>query len=515
MIIGSLGLIIILVLTWGVIHFYKKSDGSVREQLLTDLGLGKSASEKSEAPYYKWGWSPGTDERVWGKRIVTLAFQKAKLWLSTDDALFFKESCNCYAAGQAVDEKLIHERIEKILKRSDEITNCATAQVKRIFQDVASLSDAEAAQHLKEQGLHAKSGKAQYQLGVLRFRRMMTKAGEEILGLHSNGMAVNNEEGELLFMLKGMDGWDHWLKSCREEVQRVNVSRSPSSNPSLLRLLKAHILTTILKSFENDIASSQKFLSSFEQEIQQGDLNLSIKRIEKLESFFYHWQFSEGIPFNSQDHSNICNLLSRKDLAPHFRHIIIDAITTDHLSIHNLGTKFPNKVMFYGKNPHARSFASQQYMAHLDILIKSLASSSKETYSPGLIVVTAKQIGDVREYGDQLEEILKRKRKDDEPEPRRDYLPELLDQQKHLSIVERNIDDRTGELWGWIVDIDLDEFTPKEYAHLDKGAYRSFVRFLCDGHGDIDFTSQSNHAKQKRVQYFKMILDNLVKLPSL
>lgn len=515
MILAVIGIVVIVPVIW--IAFYHFSSGSAKSthnQILDDLGLAKNVTGKSSAPYYKWGWRKGTDERVWGERIVRQAFKKANLWLSADDLLFFKETCDAYAGGNTVDENSIQTRIEKILERSGEITNCATNQIRAIVQDVISISDAEANQHLKEQGVHPKADKAQFQLGLLRFRRMMTKAGEEILGLDSNGLAVKNEEGQLLFMLKGLDGWDHWLKSCQEEVKRINVSRSPSRNPSLLRNLKSNFQSSILQSHENDLIGSKKFMASLEEEIQQGDLKITQKRVEKLVSIFYYWLFTDAIPFNSADHKRIRDFLCRKDLATHFRQIVLEAITQDYLSLRNLVNTFPKKVIFYGKNPHARAFASQQYMTHLEIIIKTLVTTSKQSYPPGLIVITAKQMQEAREYAAEMEEMPDRRKKD-EPPPRRDYLPELLDKQKHLSIVERNIDERTAEMWGWMVDIDVDDFTPKEYAHLDKGVYRSFIRFLCDGFGNIDFTSQSKHAKEKRVQYFQAVLDKLLKSPSL
>ncbi|RJP27235.1 MAG: hypothetical protein C4527_13765 [Candidatus Omnitrophota bacterium] len=512
------GIICLFVAGGGVFLFSGKSLHQ-QNQLLEDLGLSRSRTKSNATPYYKWGWRKAFDERVWGERIVRLAFEKAKIWLSPDDLLFFKNTCDLYATGKPVKDEEILAHIDKIVTRKGNLSNCATKQVKSIITGLLAISDKDAMQILKGLGVRNSDGNARRKLGMVQFRRMLNTVGSQILAHNAKGYEIKENE-ETLFTLQGFDGWKHWVAACKEEVKKLPLLHAKSTDDkTLLLFLQKNITSGVIKEMEDDLRQSQQFLSLLEEEIYRKEIRIPFPKIERLESIFYYWQFTNGIPFHYLDHGRIRELLTLKNISSRFKEIIINAINPNYPSFTALTKLFPDRVIFYGDNAYARAYASQQYIAHYELLLQTLnASKKKMIRPPALLLITASDIERARTGKIEIEKPDDSSEEENEGENQiaeKDCISQIINEQKKISLLERNIDGNTAETIGWIIDMAIADFTVQEYAYLDSGPNRSFIRIPCSGYRDVDFQSFSEHAKKQKWDFFNFILDSIVTVPAL
>ncbi len=510
------GLVFVALIGSGV-YFYAKKFLKSNDELLADLGLLHDKANADTAPFYKWGWQKAMDERVWGERIVRKAFEKSQVWLSPDDLLYFKSICDQYAGGKTVKEEEIHNRIGKILARKGTLTNCATKHIQKIVKGLLSISDAEALKILRGLGLKSEESNARRKLGIVQLRKMLNTVGEQILSLNAKGFDIKDDNDETLFTLHGFDGWSHWLRACKEEMNRISKMRSATPvEHNLLLYLEKNASANVLKEFEQDLKSSKEFMTAMEAILEQKEIKIEHNQIVRLEKILYQWHFTNGIPFTFEDHFLFRDLLKMQSIASRFREIIITSIRPSFSSYQSLLKIFPKRVIFYGSNAYARAYASQRYLAHFEILLKAYhPSKGKSRNPPAILFVTESDIERVRNR--QSEVIVEESSLEGSNGEKSsgDYLSNLIEEQKRYSISERGINDRVADSAGWIIDMGVSDFTIQEYAYLDSGPCRDFIRISCEEYKDVDFQSNGNFANKQKTEFFNYVLDLLTQTPAL
>ncbi len=487
-----------------------------RNQLLMDLGLIRKWTGEELNPFYKWGWRKASGERVWGERIVREAFNKAKIWLNPEDLLFFKQKCDENESGNKVDPEKVRERVAKIVKRMDAMNTSINKLVSNTIHKIISIGNPEAEKILREQGITAEKDMVRHRFGTWEIRRVMTEAGKQVLVSGSKGFLMESNSGEYSFHLKGFEGWQQWLVMYKKALD-TQLSRNvlPNHQP-ILRSLRASVREGLLKDYEDDIHESQSFRHAIEQEINRKEISLSPNDAEEIETVFYTWQFSNRISFNLVDHKKARTLLTDKKMMTRFRQLIFSSLENDFNSLKEFLKKFQRYVIFYGKSGYARAFASDQYLKHLTRLLEVFSIPAGENPTPpALLTILDEEVESAREAtSDQssLPVFLQKKKKKEAPPEM--YISWLIERKKEENMKERNLTYTDADKNGWIINLPLDDSNyPEEFRELEIQPYRSYNRFPCDEFGQIDYVSQSFHARNQRILFFNQILDTLISTP--
>lgn len=511
--------VLLSVLLFALIVFRSWGRKNVYNAILIGLGLGKSWSKEQESPFYKWGWRKSTDDRVWGERIVRLAFEKQGVWLTADDLRYFEDLCNRHSSGERINEDSIRNQVKTILDRRGRITNCSTVILRKLMLDISATSDSEARRYLKEYGVRVSPGNPLGQYGVFRVKQLMMNAGKQILAPNTSGFPVKNEKNETLYSLQGLSGWRHWVFACMDEFKKIKPSGKNPDQKRAIQYVKARAVDGILKEASEDLQGVSDFCMQLEEQIRRKELSFDPAKIETLISHLYGWQFADGVPFNRADFRKLRDFLVLPELSPVFRSKVINRITANYHSLRTAFEHFPKRVIFYGDNEKARHFASHQYLRHLTDFITAASSVlDKGALPPGYLLIEDAQVSAARRYWQKMKDASKLERFSDRQEEvhfRRDYIPELIEKQKEFSLFERDIDDEYGESFGWIVDLGVDDLTPVESAHLDKGVFRSFLRIQCQPPESVDFNDESESAKRLRRDFFSSLMLKLEDNPLL
>lgn len=478
-----------------VLWFIYKSHFKNRRQILKDLGLLKSKSGNAAAPFYKWGWRKQEEERVWAERIVKNAFENAGIWLSLEDLKFFENVCTQHQDGTPIKDEIILKRIDTIIDRSEMLAKWLSGYIKKTIQAILNTSIDKATEKLRESGIKTDPEKVLLRYGNMQLRKQLGQAGADILGLNAKGFRIEDEKKEHTFLLRGFEGWKHWVTLYTQELKKQLTSGfTSSSNQALINSMRGSVIQGLFNDYEEDINESISFRETLMQEVASKNLHIPPEKIRDIEMIFYTWQFDINTPFNLIDHKQARQLLVRRDLTPRFRERIINSIESDILSLQNLIQSFPRRVIFFGKNANARHFASQQYLLHLEMLLRFMGSpANDDTNPPGLIRIIEKDILNALEQHTSL--------------------AEAINKQKKFNIFERGIDEREADFRGWIIDMPVEDATLHQFEDLNTGEYKHYTRFQCDSAENIDFESNTFNANKQRIIFLDMVIDTLLSTP--
>jgi hypothetical protein len=338
--------------------------------------------------------------------------------------------------------------------------------------------------------------------------------GKDILGYDAKGCLIENDKGETLVKLKGMTAWKMLLNLYIDETQKQTGKQTKSMKATTFMSIERQLNEGLLNDYLEDVSLNQKFIDLLEKEIQEKEINGSMDEIEKLESIFYAWRFTEGIPVNNVDHKRIRKLLCNKELAGRFREIVIDSITPDFKQSKALLDVFPKSVIFHGKSKDARAFASEIYQVHYRRLLEAFAPCfAVDQEEPVVLVISEIDFKRVMEEESAKVNEMEKFAKIQGIKQVETYEPEkvvkLLERHKKLSNRERNMTDELSEKKGWIVSIPLSDDYPEGYALFDAPIYNKYMRFNCDSAGPIDFMNRTYQARKQREIFFNLILDML------
>lgn len=479
------------------------------QSILVDLGLAKSWKKDQESPFYKWGWRKSANDRVWGERIVKHAFERQGVWLKADDLRFFEDLCNRHAAGEKVDDESVRTQIKNILDRRGRMANCATIIIKKMLLEISNTSDSQARKVMAEFGVKVTPGNPLGQYAAFRFRQLTTNVGKTILAANSGGFPVKNEQGETLYTLQGLEGWRHWIFACRDEFKKYTPSGKGEVKKAL-QSLKSRALNSILKEAIDDLQGASEFIAKLENEIYKNGLKYDVQKIETLVSYFYGWQFTDGISFNRTDHRKIREFLLRNEISPVFRSRVLAKISSGYESLRVALNQFPKRVIFYGSHAQARHYVCQNYLAHLIELFSAVSSIMGRGYMPpSHLLVKTDDVNAARIYWERMKDrndLERRSDRNTDVHYSRDYIPEMIEKQIEFSLFERNIDDENGETYGYLIDLGVDELSVAESAHLDKSRFRRYLRILCNPPDSVDLEGDSDKAANSRKEFFSTIL---------
>ncbi|MBI1390636.1 MAG: hypothetical protein GC154_19575 [bacterium] len=511
-------IILLLLILLSVLMVRRSQKKSVSQRVLVDLGLAKGWSKEAEAPFYKWGWRKNVNERVWAERIVKNAFEKNNVWLAADDLKYFEDLCNRSAKGDKIDPNAVREQVVKIIERRGQVTNCATPIIKKIMFEVLNSTQPNAEKYLKQWGVRVGKSNPIGQLGVLRLRQLITNSGKAILGLQTPGFPIQNDKGETMYTLKGLDGWKHWLFACQDEIKKQKPSGTAEQKKALNYIVK-RTLDGILQESIEDLHESSAFASELEASMSKAGFMVGSDQIERLVMYFYNWQFSDSVEFNRTDNRRIREFLLNENLSPLFRFQVFTKINPFYESLRTGFTQFPKNLIFYGASNDARHYAITEYSRHLATFINSISSLLGRGFlPPAMLAVEEVKIQDARRYWAKMKNRTDFERNADRDEKvhyRRDYIPELIEQQKDFSLFEREIDEEFANHYGWLINLNIDELMMEECAHLDKEMFRSYPRIQCPPDKNVDLAGKDEGAQKSRTQYFNSVLETIMKNPLL
>lgn len=501
------------------IGIYLLSSGKVDKtnQVLTDLGLSHGLASPLKSPFYKWGWRKTTDDRVWGERIVREAFEKHNIGLSQQDLDFFSQVCSRYANGDSIDKASIVSHVEKILARSSSISNFASGFIVPILERSLRASPAQAQKLLEREKVQSSPANAPDRLAVRQITKMLKSHGLRILSTQSMGLEVKSESGDFLMSLAGFDSWEFWLKSCRDSLEQCLSNRSLIKSNSQAKFLRSQISNGIIQNYINQLKKTRHFIKTIEKLLTQESIPRSRSDIENLERIFYTWHFSEGIRFSLQDHASLQDLIALPELPSRFRQALFDYINSSFESLHALLLHFPRHVIFMGSNPETRSYAAQQYLVHLSKLSKTISDViGRKLRIPLFLRILETDVQKARNP-DPLEykaSLLPPKEEshnnEEEISGNTGHMPLLLDSQKRMIIFERNMDPSSAEKMGWIIELPIEDLTPKEYAQLDLGDYLRYKRINCSQFDGFEQNDEGKSGQFKREKFLNQIFDKLL-----
>ncbi len=502
------------------IYLLTKAKTDRQTQLLVDLGLVRGVTSPLKSPFYKWGWRKSTDDRVWGERIVREAFEKQNIGLNHQDLEFFSQVCSRFASGGSVDKSEIIDYVKKIFSRGSTISNMAYGFIAPIFEHVLSASPQQAKQLLEREKIRSSTSNAPDRLVIRLISKLLKNHGMNIL-CSDSGMDIKNESGDTLASLKGYDGWNFWLKSCRESVEKCLGNRTWVKTHSQAKFFRSQIKDQLIQSYINHIQKSRTFIRNIEQILKEESIPKSKSDLENLERIFYRWHFSDGIHFSLQNMEEFHHLLILQGFPSRFRQALLDSITDKYESLLSLLIRFPRHIIFMGINPEARTFAAHQYLLHFSKVIQTISTITRRTPQIPLFLrifeddVNKARNPEVDEYRpmatltrEEIEQTAKEE--DNTVSGNTGHIPLLIDSHKRLILFEKNLDAYTAEKMGWILEIQVEDFTPKEYAQLDLGQYLHYQRIHCDKIGDFPSEAENKSFPQKRITYFNTILDKLL-----
>lgn len=488
--------------------------GSKHRQILIDLGLEVGVGGKVQTQFYKWGWRKQSAERVWAEVIVKEAFRKARIWVSAEDLAYFERACTMYAKGKTPSDEKLKNRVRSITDRMDALRSTIANHVRDVMQRILNTSAKDAKVILDGKGIHVEDHQIMSRFGTYYIRHKLSALGKDILGYDAKGCPIGNDKGETVVKLKGMTAWKVLLDIYIDEVQKQTGKQTKGMKATTFLSIERQVNEGLLRDYLDDVTLNQKFVDMLDAEIQEKDINGTIEEIEKLESIFYGWRFTEGIPVNNVDHKRIRKLLCNKELAGRFREIVIDCITPDFKQSKTLLETFPKSVIFHGASKDARAFASEIYQVHYRRLLEAFAPCfGVDQEEPVLLIISEKDFNRVMEEESEkvsgMEKFSKVQgiKQSETYEP--DKVVKLLDRHKKLLNRERNLTDDLSEKKGWIVNIPVSNDYPEAFALFDAPPYSKYIRFNCDSAGPIDFMNRTYQARKQREIFFNLILDML------
>ena len=209
------------------------------------------------------------------------------------------------------------------------------------------------------------------------------------------------------------------------------------------------------------------------------------------------------------------------ELPTRIRQALLEFITPTHESLHALMHRFPRHVIFYGANPHTRLYATQQYLVHLNKINKIISDLlRRKSAFPLMLRIFDSDMEKARnpepeEYNSYVMASDRHVEDEEEIVTNAGHLPMLLDAQKRMVLFEKDTSPEKAEKIGWIIEIPVEDFTPKEYAQFDLGDYLKYKRINCDKHGEIDQEQESKSAHLQRDRFINSVFESLLGNPSL
>ncbi len=488
-----------------------------KKLILHDLGLVHSLTSGLKSPFYKWGWRKVSDDRVWGERIVREAFEKRNIGLTQQDLEYFSKVCAQFAGGKSVDKTAVIGYIEKILGRSSSVSNFATKFIQPILENSLRASPNQAKKFLDRVHIDSSVENAPDRLAVYQLKKMLNQHGMGIICSNAGGLHIKGESNEILMTLTGFDSWVFWLKSCKASIEQC-LSQRALSTPSQAKFIKKQILDFYINNEINHMNASRQFIKTMDSLINQESLSINISVIENLERAFYGWHFSESLQFSIQNHESMRSLLSMPELPSRIRKALLEFITPTYESLHALMHRFPRHVIFYGANSHTRLYATQQYLVHLNKINKIISDMLKRKSTfPLMLRIFDSDVEKARnpEPDDFMKHVMppnRRRNVDEDEEVVKNigHMPLMIDTQKSMVLFEKDIEPDKAEKIGWIIEIPVEDFTPKEYAQFDLGDYLKYKRINCDKHGEIDQEQESKSAHMQRERFLNSIFETLL-----
>ena len=207
------------------------------------------------------------------------------------------------------------------------------------------------------------------------------------------------------------------------------------------------------------------------------------------------------------------------ELPSRFRQAILEFITPVYESLQALIQRFPRHVIFFGSNPETRSYAAQQYIVHVTKLSKTVSDIiNRKTRSPLFLRIFDTDVEKARnpDPTQYTSAVLSQPGSTNEEEDENvvsantGHMPVLLDAQKRMTLFERNMDVHTAEKAGWIIELPVEDLTPKEYAQLDLGEYIKYKRINCDKYGNAGQGEEGKSAQFKREKFLNEIFNDLL-----
>lgn len=509
MVIGGVVLAFVLV-AGGLVYsmmLYKKTDA--KHAILEELGLIQVWAKEKPTPFYKWNWKSANDDRIWAERIVRNAFDNAGVWLSEGDYQFFHGCCDAHASGETIPNEHIEKRVDQILHRITYIHDHILKQLTDKIDFCLKVSDSEMKSVVQKRGLKVSPKQAPLQFGRLQIREWMNEIAYSMTGPGGDGVKIKDLRNRVDIQMTGMDSLRFWAQSCFDLLPKVHTKKQHKDHPNLNRDLKSVVVAAVFQDFVNDGKHIRSMRSKLDSEIDQGKLEIDPSRLDALEGIFCQWLYTPEISFSRKDFSNVREFITRGDVSPAFRSIIINTISSNFGSLHASVNRFPDKVIFYGANVEARTMISKRYTRHLYEMRKALGALTETTRKPpALLFVTDADVQYHRELfeGVEQEVLVIEDEEGKRIEIPRQYMPHLIDIQKKFSRFERSIDDLSAEMCGWVVDLGVDDFSAAEAAHLDKGKYKKYIRVLCQPKVKFEIGKDT----QQQEEFWKEMLNECV-----
>lgn len=491
---------IVLIIVAVGFYVYRNQGPNRKQQLLADLGLSQKWSKEKTTPFYRWEWKKGTQDRIWAERIVRNAFHQVRAWLSPEDLAFFQSHCEAHASNQKVSHEEIEKRVDQILYRTSLIFTTAQIYLTDLLSEILGADPQQVREYVRK-----KTGKSDVRNPNViftrqRLREWMRMRALEIIGQNSEGMNIIDAERNHQGNLRGPDGLRFWAIACQQSIVKAIPNKVPTPFSTAARELRGITTQVLFKDFIEDVDRINTLRDTLEDEVARQKLQISPDTPHRLGIFFCQWMYNPDIALSREDAKNIIEFLCRSDLSPVFRNALIQGINSNYGSLNSAVSRFPAYVIFYGENDTIRSMAVRRYYRHLLELRRVFTVCTEHPKNPpGVIHIVATDIETQRERFQEQKKLAEDPNyigyKD--PEETLEYLPFLIDTQKQYNRFERSINELTAEMLGWIIDIELGDFSMEEYAHLDRSKYKNYPRISCDlatdGQGqDSGNTSQMN-----------------------
>ncbi|MBN2326270.1 MAG: hypothetical protein JXR73_03885 [Candidatus Omnitrophica bacterium] len=493
--------------------FFIKEDK--RQVVLSELGLMRGLASSLQSPFYKWEWRKSSDDRVWGERIVRETFEKHQIGLSREDLEFFSRACADYATGKPVNKTNVILYVEKILTRSSTLSNFAASFIKPVLEKSLNASQEQAQRLLEHNNISSSLTDAPDRLAIRQFTKMLCNHGKKIICHDSVGLQVKDDSGSILMTLKGLENWEFWLKSCLQSLDQCLSDKSLTSSSAQAKFLRRELEKRI-RSYMNHLHSTYAFFGMMEDLISKkaGEKSPSqSEEIQKIEKRFYLWHFNDETQFTLENHGDMHDLLTFPDFPPRFRQKVFENLPTSYDSLPSFIQCFPRHVIFYGKDSIKRHFAVQNYLTHFRQVNKTISAiAGKKNPSPLFLQIYETDVEKARNPDLQMDDQSDAEREKEYTEnivSNTGHMPTLLDAQKRMVIFERNLAFEKAEKMGWIIELPIEELTPKEYAQLDLSEYLTYKRINCDPFDDFGGEAEDQAAKFKKEIFLNAIYDVL------
>ncbi len=489
---------------------YTRVESPKLNDICSALGLQDFQKDANSTPFYKWTWNRESDDQISAKHMIKKAFNDAQVWLDDSDINFFEDQCSRFQSGSKIDEATIQQRVSQIVERTDMLHQEIAQKTEAVIKSVLHLSENEAREHLRSSGIHADSGKALKQHCSLELKKLLYRLGLKVLGPKGRGITIHDPGAKRIFQMRGLDIWEQCLFAIKNELNRWLTTRKTTTNPNILHSLKAIMNRGSIKDIEDDISASRVFREDMQDAINNDLLNLRPDQIDEYEQIMYGWKFSKGINFKQADHNSIRNLLSNNKLPACFRQIIINGMTDNHESLGVLLDSFPRKVIFYGSQEKARSYAMDQYSSILQALINALSNTCERMHvMPLLVHIPVEEVDQIRSYNDDPKDNDASLPTGKKPQ-KTPTLDKLISKHQRLVLIERKMKKEDGDQLGWIINLPIPDMEPDEFEHLQNDYFSAFIRFFCDTSSKSDFENQSEESLKKRSKFFNRLLISIM-----